>query len=149
MQMTSSIRSDKKTAQPVVAQTNHAPFFKPFIQRKLTIGAVDDPYEREANAVAERVMRMPDQQSIQTKPAPLVIQKKCAACEEEENKTLQRKCSKCEEEEKLQMKGESGASAGMTAPSIVHDVITSGGQNMDAGTRSFMESRFGYDFGNV
>lgn len=30
------------------------------LQRKLTIGAVDDPYEREADRVAETVMRMPE-----------------------------------------------------------------------------------------
>jgi hypothetical protein len=29
------------------------------LQPKLTIGAVDDPYEREADHVAETVMRMP------------------------------------------------------------------------------------------
>ena len=32
----------------------------PLLQRKLTIGAVDDPYEREADRVAETVMRMPE-----------------------------------------------------------------------------------------
>ena len=34
------------------------------IQAKLEIGAVDDPLEREADAVADRVMRMPDSQSV-------------------------------------------------------------------------------------
>lgn len=34
-------------------------------------------------------------------------------------------------------------------PSIVHDVLSSPGQPLDAGTRSFMESRFGHDFGSV
>jgi hypothetical protein len=34
-------------------------------------------------------------------------------------------------------------------PPIVHEVLTSSGQPLDANTRAFMESRFGHDFGNV
>jgi hypothetical protein len=149
MQMTSSIRSNKKVGSSIGAPSIHTPFFKPFIQPKLTIGQVNDPYEREADAIAEQVMRMPANESIRPKPAPLIIQKKCAACEEEEKKMLQRKCGHCEEEEKLQRKEESANAPGNEAPSTVHNVINSGGQKMDEGTRGFMESRFGYDFGNV
>jgi len=36
-----------------------------------------------------------------------------------------------------------------TAPGVVHDVVQSTGQPLDATNRSFMESRFGHDFGNV
>lgn len=76
------------------------PFFAPvFIQPKLTIGPVDDPYEREADAVADKVMRMSDPETLQTKYSPILIQRKCTACEEEEEK-LQRKCAHCEAEEK-------------------------------------------------
>lgn len=32
----------------------------PLVQRKLAIGAVNDTYEREADRVAETVMRMPE-----------------------------------------------------------------------------------------
>ncbi|MEZ4559183.1 MAG: DUF4157 domain-containing protein [Caldilineaceae bacterium] len=35
------------------------------------------------------------------------------------------------------------------APPVVHDAAASGGQPMDAGTRRFMERRFGRDFGAV
>jgi len=35
------------------------------------------------------------------------------------------------------------------APPIVHDVLKSSGEPLDAGTRSFMEPRFGRQFGNV
>src|SRR4051794_16704971 len=45
------------------------------VQRKLSIGAVNDPLEHEADAMADRVMRMPE---------PNFIQRKCAHCEEEE-----------------------------------------------------------------
>ncbi len=45
------------------------------IQFKLTIGSPDDPLEAEANAMADTVMRMPDQN---------FIQRKCSDSEEEE-----------------------------------------------------------------
>jgi hypothetical protein len=53
------------------------------IQRKLSIGSPDDPLEHEADAVADKVMRMPE---------PNFIQRKCAECEEEDEK-LQRKAN--------------------------------------------------------
>jgi hypothetical protein len=105
-----------------------------FFQPKLTIGPTDDVYEREADAVADKVMSMSDQEQIQSKISPLNIQRKCAACEEEEH--AQRK--------------EDGASRQRSeAPSIVSDAINAGGAPLDEGTKSFMENRFGYDFGNV
>lgn len=86
------------------------------IQAKLTIGQPNDPYEQEADRVAEQVMSMatpstPDVQrqmeddEIQTKPlaetiTPLVqrqgiseeepLQSKCAACEQEDTQVVQR-----------------------------------------------------------
>ena len=53
-------------------------FFSPVkVQPKLTIGAVDDPYEREADAMADRVMRMPVNGAQQTffNPVPAIIQR--------------------------------------------------------------------------
>jgi hypothetical protein len=65
------------------------------------------------------------------------------------NDFIHRKCAHCEEEEnKLQRKENNGNSVS-TAPSIVNDVLSSGGRSLDADTRSFMESRFKYDFSNV
>jgi len=149
-------------------------FFKAVIQPKLTIHRPNDIYEQEADTVAEKVMRMPDSKAeplfFQPKPLSLTpVQRKCAACENEEkiqrkedeeeepvqlkpikDYSVQRKCSDCEEEEeKVQMKGETIAIGGMTAPSSVNNVINSGGHPLDRRTRNFMESRFGYDFGNV
>src|ERR1041385_1630358 len=63
---------------------NNAFFFQP----KLTINAPNDIYEQEADAVADKVMRMPDKSFVNTptffKPALIPVQRKCAACEEEE-----------------------------------------------------------------
>lgn len=43
----------------------------------------------------------------------------------------------------------SGARGSMTAPPIVHEVLNSPGQSLDAATRTFFESRFGHDFSRV
>ena len=42
-----------------------------------------------------------------------------------------------------------GGSASAAAPSLVNNVLAAPGQSLDAGTRGFMESRFGHDFSNV
>jgi hypothetical protein len=73
------------------------------IQTKLTIGAVSDPLEREADHVADRVMRMPDHAvaaSSSTSANGAQVQRKCKSCaEEEEKQTVLRKCQSCTEEE--------------------------------------------------
>jgi Domain of unknown function (DUF4157) len=98
------------------------------IQRKLEIGAIDDPLEREADAVADRVLRMPDPE-------------KCSACQNEEEET----------HEKLARKAVTGtsASAESPAPSIVYHALSETGWPLDIGTRAFFEPRFGFDFSNV
>jgi len=108
------------------------------IQAKLTVGAVDDPMEIEADQMADRVMRMPD-----TAHAAANIQRKCAHCEEEEK--VQRK----ELPSFLQRKETTGT---VTASEGVQSGIadTKGkGDQMDPGTRSFMERGFGADFAGV
>jgi Domain of unknown function (DUF4157) len=43
----------------------------------------------------------------------------------------------------------SGVTGGFEAPPIVHDVLRSPGEPLDAATRAFMEPRFRYDFSDV
>jgi pyrrolidone-carboxylate peptidase len=63
---------------------------------------------------------------------------------------IQRKCAQCEDEEKLQRKEDGEKSDQQSeAPSIVADVLASGGTPLENNSRSFMESRFGYDFSKV
>lgn len=113
------------------------PFFFPvFIQPKLTIGAVDDPYEREADAMAAKVMRIENKNSAQTFFKPAVA-------------SIQRKCAHCEEEERVQKKDAGGGATSSTAPALVREVVSSPGQPLEKNTAGFMESRFGYEFGNV
>ena len=92
------------------------------IQTKLTVNRPGDAYEQEADSVADRVMRC-----------------SCGGT-----------CSKCSADESLQTKrvqaGDEGSAA---APPIVDEVLASSGQPLDAAARSFMEPRFGHDFGHV
>jgi hypothetical protein len=77
------------------------------------------------------------------------LQRKCA-CEEEDHP-----CAECAaKKEKLQRAMDTGAaspaaSGSTEAPPIVHDVLRSPGRPLEAGTRSFMEPRFGHDFSGV
>jgi len=96
------------------------------VQAKLTVSQPDDPFEQEADRVADRVMRM-----------------------EASSVTVQRKCVGCEgEEEQLQRK-ETVSEAVETTPSMAQDSLTSAGAPLDSTTRTYMEQRFGHDFDNV
>jgi len=113
------------THSSFVNKKKQQPFFPPrVIQPKLTIAPANDPYEREADAMADKVMR------------------KCAACEEEE-KDIHRTASPSNS-----APAATPGSVPAATPSV-HEALQSPGQSMDAGTRSFMESRFGYDFSDV
>jgi hypothetical protein len=105
------------------------------LQPKLEIGAVDDPLEREADTVADRVMRMVDS-GPPISAAPPRVSRKCAACEEEE-------------ENKVQMKQASAARSVGAAPLSVHEVLRQPGRPLDAATRAFFEPRFRQDFSGV
>jgi peptidoglycan hydrolase-like protein with peptidoglycan-binding domain len=106
-------------------------------QPKLTISEPGDSFEREADRVADQVMRMADPQ-VRAVPAPPTVQRACAACEEEEKAKLQAK----------RRSSDAGPPAA-SAPRIVHEVLRSPGQPLEAATRAFMEPRFGHDFSGV
>lgn len=125
---------------------NTGTFFAPIIQKKLSVGSAHDSYEVEADRVADKVMKIPE-------PSPQVTHS---------GALLQRKCAACEQEEKLQMKPlietispllqRSSLESGGVAPNHVESQINSnrgGGNSMDNGTKNFMESRFGTDFSNI
>jgi hypothetical protein len=103
------------------------------IQRKLKIGAIDDPVENEADRVADQVMRMPAPNTVTSSVTPQVS----------------RKCDKCEAEEKLQKKETGPQAAAGEAPASVHEALGSPGQPLDSATRAYMEPRFDYDFSHV
>jgi len=103
------------------------------LQAKLTIGAVNDPLEHEADAVAERVKRMqePGQVSRDAKPR------------------INRKCAECESEEKLQPKVADGTVDESEAPATVDAALRSPAQPLNPASRAFFEPRFGTDFSDV
>lgn len=88
--------------------------------------------------MADKVMRMPDpghSDSSFFKAAPVVVQ---------------RKCQHCEEEEKVHRKESSGAATHGTheLDSYVGSLASSG-QALPESSRQFFEPRFGHDFSNV
>ncbi len=105
------------------------------IQPKLSVGAVDDPFEREADTMADRVMRMPDSS---------FIQRKCASCEHEEEQ-IHRKITPF-----IQKQG-NGLEGGTASESVTNQINSSrgDGNRMSENTLSFMESRFNTDFSGV
>lgn len=105
------------------------------IQAKLTVGHPDDRFEKEADRVADQVMRMPD--PALTRPdatpiRPLAIQRRCKECEEEE---LQR-----------QSQGSATESADLDS---VAATLRGTGRPLDPAARAFFEPRFGVDFSDV
>jgi hypothetical protein len=103
------------------------------LQAKLRIGAVDDPLEREADRVADRITRMPA--SCPVTPAPPRISRKCAACAAEDNRH--------------HAKPPGSASAAGGWPAAVQEVLRSPGRPLDSADRAFFEPRFGHDFSRV
>src|SRR5277367_4161511 len=104
----------------------------------LAVNQPGDIYEQEADSMADEIMRMPSTE----------LHRKCTHCEEEEDRKIHRKCAQCEEEEHKLHRKETGAGPA-TAPTVVHEVLRSPGQPLDAGARAFMEPRFGHDFSRV
>lgn len=100
------------------------------LQAQFRIGHPNDVYEPEADRVAEQVIKLPGGGNPQ---------RKCAKCDDNEIKVLQAK----------EFQGKKPAALDQNAPSLIHEVLHSPGQPLDAPTRFFMEPRFGYDFSRV
>jgi hypothetical protein len=79
-----------------------------------------------------------------------VLRRKCACGK---NTAGSGECGRCADKEKrLQRRAaraNEDAGAQEEVPQVVHDVLGSPGHALDAGVRSFMESRFGHDFSRV
>lgn len=104
------------------------------VQAALSIGAVNDPLEKEADTVADTVMRMPT------------------------HGLIQRKCTDCERKNEVQRKPlasfiqKKGTHGGTVASDSVSNNINSSrgmGNGLSGSTKNFMESRFGTNFSKV
>jgi hypothetical protein len=93
------------------------------LQAKLRINETGDAFEREADRVAEQIMRIPDREV--DKPDSVLG-----------TSLVQRRVM-------------GGDAEGFEAPPVVHDVLNSPGQPLDLATRTFFEPRFGHDFSRV
>ena len=72
-----------------------------------------------------------------------LVQRKCACGNSTDH---EQQCESCKQKD-VQRKAAGGTRP--AAPSIVHEVVGSGGRPLDTTTRTFFESRFGHDFGAV
>jgi hypothetical protein len=89
------------------------------LQRKLAIGASNDPLEQEADRVADQVMAAPVHSAVRTGPPGI---------------------------QRFTTQASEGMG---TAPRSVDHVLASSGRPMEPPLRQDMEQRFGYDFSSV
>ena len=122
------------------------------LQAKLRIGPAGDSFEREADRMADAVLRMPEP----------VTEENTSSVGQAQSDNVQRVCSECEEElrrqpmeeeeddELLQAKASTNVSPPVNAG--VESSIASlhgGGRPLPPAQRSFFEPRFNHDFSNV
>ena len=121
------------------------------VQAKLVVGPVNDPYEQEADRVADHVMRMPATEVATTseKNPGSAIQRACTDCEEKEK--VQRQAEDEEEEEQsIQAKREGGPTGEIPAKQTAAiESIKTGGEPLRPASQNFFEERFGHDFSRV
>ncbi|HWF08934.1 MAG TPA: DUF4157 domain-containing protein [Bryobacteraceae bacterium] len=115
----------------------------------LRINEPDDSFEQEADRLAEEVATgRRAQWSLSSIGVGAPLQRKCACGG---NPGPAGECEACRKK-RLQRKGSDPSSVNRhpsEVPPIVHEVLRSPGQPLDAKTRAFMEPRFGHDFGHV
>lgn len=112
------------------------------IQLKLSVGAVNDPLEDEADAMADKVMRMPETSFIQRKAGC-----GCSCCDQDDEH-VRLKPMAGQVTPFIQAKSDGGGAVSDSVSSRVKSSM-GGGSPMQSDTRSFMESRFGTGFGDI
>jgi hypothetical protein len=142
------------------------------LQRKLAIGASNDPLEREADRVADQVMASPTysavsgvspriqrytaQASGQMDAAPASVDRVLASPGRPLDTTLQQDIGQRfgHDFSRVRVHSEATAEQPISGPTgevrpIVSEVLRSPGHPLDTATRDFMEPRFGHDFSRV
>ena len=121
---------------------------KSVLQRKLTIGASNDPLEREAERTAAEVMRMPDlpaQREPLSEDGKQAVQTKPIAISSVNGASLQQKCSECKQEQGQRSALLSRRELGNGTPKAGSDIESrlssskGGGNPLSDKVRSFME----------
>jgi hypothetical protein len=101
------------------------------LQPKLSVNEPGDVYEREADRVADQVMRMPD----------AVLQKQCTGCPDASAGPND------QEKPRIQRLANGGAGSGEAASDFTSRL--GAGAPLDTTSRGYFEPRFGHDFGDV
>ncbi len=129
----------RQSTSPRVTRVGHSkPTHSFFIQPKLNIGTIDHPLEREADAVADAVMREPAAPIAISNTNDEQISRACAKCDAEEEETLQAKA-----------RGSTLTASNSSFENEVSSARQRGGATMNANVRENMERRFNADFGQV
>ncbi len=133
------------------------------LQPKLTVNTPGDKYEQEADRVADMVMRMPDSMVSRAALGAVPVstsdgkkkrvQRQCATCGAKSPSSGE--CPECKKKkqglggtlQRLSPQGDSAA--GMPAPPIVSQVLSSPGSPLADSTRSFFEPRLGTDLSQI
>lgn len=116
-------------------QAVHSMLRQAGIHPKLEISQPDDPGEREADMVADRIMRMQDSPPV---PSPC----SCAAGGEE--------CEECKQKAQSSIQRQAHPSdAPAQGSQIVENALGSSGRPLEPDARAFFETRFGQDFSAV
>jgi hypothetical protein len=122
----------------------------PQVQTKLKIGAVDDPAEREADRVADQVMRMPDRDFAGATSPPPAQASGTAIAQSAASPRIQRLCPECEHEMQRKEGEGAGRQGGSPTPETEARVAALGsGAPLPASERAFFEPRFGQSLANV
>lgn len=142
----------------------------PFFQAKLTVNQPGDPQEKEADAVADQVMRMPENHTRQSIDGSQPVQIQRMASQQEEEPEVQRmeeeqeapvQRKEMEQEEPLQRKEEAEQDDRVQAKLQSHPIqppaqfaarlqaLQSGGAPLPQPFRNGLETQIGFDFSRV
>jgi hypothetical protein len=118
------------------------------VSTKLRVGKSDDPLEREADAIADRIMRMPaaewsmEPSTLSASPAHEQLRRACCSS-----------CTTCDEEDDPIMRepaaGQRGGIASEDFSGRVRGQLGRGGRTLSAYARNFLEPRLGLDLGGI
>jgi hypothetical protein len=128
------------------------------VQPKLTVSAPDDAFEREADDVADRVMRMPESAAA-AGSAPPHVQRMCTECVDEEkvhravnvNVPTPQTTTRDEDDQVRRKESPqvSDTNDGLNDAATAAVASSGSGRPLSDATRQFFERRFNADFGGV
>ncbi|MBI1294762.1 DUF4157 domain-containing protein [bacterium] len=150
---------DVQTLQRTIGNRATIQLLRPVLQPKLRLGPANDQYEKEADSVANQVVRQIDNPPVQRAGAdeeelaqikPLSVSRVQRSCVPNARTALQRAQS-AEEDELAQAKHVNNAQGDQVEVGIETQIQQSRGRgrSLDAGIQRSMEGAFGADFSSV